>query len=319
VASRTASARPLTPGRLAQAVTGDAWTLHILRHAFHGARRYSQWRERLKSEGMPIPEPVLSDRLRRLIAHRVLERRASPASTRSEYWLSECGLELWTLLIAIRDWETRHVATRRGRGSATVIVHQTCGKPTHPILVCTHCNMPVTARDTELKAVPNSSDPSARAVRSEREPNYRISNAASRNRRATFLRSQTLQILGDPWSNKLCGALFMGCHGFDELQRFLSVPSAILANRLAKFVTLGVLQRESHSEGPRRRFYRLTDKGLALFPVVVFTVDWGNRWLAVHPENFRVIHKACGATFRPALACGHCGEHLQRKTIRLIP
>jgi DNA-binding HxlR family transcriptional regulator len=310
--------RQPTPSRLAQAVTGDAWTLHVLRHAFRATRRFSQWRERFKSEGISIPEAVLSDRLRRLVAYRVMDRRPAPAGSRSEYWLTDRGLELWMLLIAIRDWETRHVATQRGRAASTSIIHQNCGKPTHPVLVCAHCGAPVTARDTALDTITAASGAFRRVTRSEREPNYRRSNAASRGR-GKFLRSQTLQILGDPWSNKLCGALFLGCHGFDELQRFLSVPSAILANRLAKFVTLGILRRERHSEGPRRRFYRLTDKGLALFPIVICTVDWGNRWLAAHPENFRVIHKACGAVFRPALACSECGEHLQRQTVRLVP
>src|SRR5207249_3140894 len=122
------------------------------------------------------------------------------------------------------------------------------------------CNMPVTARDTTLAT--RATDAAGRAVKSDHEPNYRISNAAGRNRGAGFLRTQTLQILGDPWSNKLCGALFMGCHGFDELREFLGVPPAILANRLAKFVTLGILQREPHRAGARRKFYRLTAKGL---------------------------------------------------------
>jgi DNA-binding HxlR family transcriptional regulator len=310
--------RPLTPARLAQAVIGDAWTLHVLRLAFRGTRRFSLWRERLTSEGMPIPEAVLSDRLRRLVAYRVIERRAAAEGSRSEYRLTDRGLELWMLLVAIRDWETCHVATRRGRAVSTAIVHQNCGKPTHPVLVCAHCNKPVTARDTALDAVTAVPGKSRHATRLDDEPNYRRSNAASRGR-GRFLRTQTLQILGDPWSNKLCGALFLGRHGFDELQQFLAVPPAILANRLAKFVALGILRREPHAEGRRRRFYRLTDKGLALFPIVICTVDWGNRWLAAHPEDFRVTHKACGAVFRPALACSQCGEHLQRQTIRLVP
>jgi len=314
-ADGTKHCRALTPGRLAQAVTGDAWTLHILRHAFAGARRYSAFRDRLRAEGMPIPELVLADRLRRLVTLRVLDRRTGTSETsRREYWLTDRGLALWTILIAIRDWEAQYTAPGRGRVSKH-IVHTRCGQTIQPVLSCGHCGVQITARDTEV----DDSGAVALATPPPTAPNYRRSNAVIRGAGGRFLRTQALQILGDRWSNTLCGALFLGLHGFDELRRFLSIPPAILANRLAKFVALGILRREPHAKGPRRRFYRLTDKGLALFAVVFFTVDWGNRWLASHPEDFRVIHKRCGVAFRPAFRCSHCGGPLAWHEVQLVP
>jgi DNA-binding HxlR family transcriptional regulator len=306
--------RALTPGRLAQAVTGDAWTLHILRHAFRGARRFGEFRDRLRAEGTPIPELVLTDRLRRLMTLQVLERRATRADgARGEYWLTERGLELWTILVAIRDWEHRYVGSRKDR-AAENLIHSRCGHAMHPMLTCGHCQAPITARDTKL----DEAGPFRLTVPPTSAPNYRRSTAAGRRTGGKFLRSQTLQILGDRWSNTLCGALFLGMHGFDELRNFLSIPPAVLANRLAKFVALGILRREPHVDGPRRRFYRLTEKGLALFAVVLFTVDWGNHWLAANPEDFRVLHKRCGTAFRPAFACSHCGARLNRQDIKLL-
>lgn len=314
-AGGTKHSRALTPGRLAQAVTGDAWTLHILRHGFQGAHRYSVFRDRLRAEGMPIPELVLADRLRRLVTLGVLERRpTAPETVRREYWLTVRGLELWTILIAIRDWEGRYAGLRKERASDKLI-HARCGHAIHPVLSCGECGDTITARDTEV----DESGPVALASPPATAPNYRRSNAAERGSGAKFLRTQALQILGDRWSNTLCGALFLGLHGFDELRSFLAIPPAILANRLAKFVTLGILRREPHTEGLRRRFYRLTDKGLALFPVVLFTVDWGNRWLAAHPQDFRVIHKGCGEAFRPAFVCSHCSERLDWRDVQLVP
>lgn len=309
--------QPVTPARLAQAVTGDAWTLHILRHAFRGVRRYSQWREQFTAEGMPIPEPVLSDRLGRLVSYQILERQpTTPQGGHHEYRLTDRGLELWTLLLTIRDWEARFATGRRSK-NPPMIVHTTCGHATEPQLTCTHCGKIVTARDTRLEAVAGKSPTSA--LKLVKVPNTRRSNAAERGTRGKFLQSQTLQIIGDRWSNMLLGALFRGKHGFDELRTFLSIPPAVLSNRLAKFVTLGILQKEDHAESPRRKFYRLTDKGLALFPLVIFTVDWGNRWLTAHPENYRIVHTTCGATLHPLLACSHCHEPLQRQTVQLVP
>jgi DNA-binding HxlR family transcriptional regulator len=227
--------------------------------------------------------------------------------------LTERGLELWTILVAIRDWEHRYIGSRKGRPSENLI-HTRCGHAIHPVLTCGHCLAPITARDTKL----DEAGPFTLTVPPASAPNYRRSTAAGRGTSAKFLRTQTLQILGDRWSNTLCGALFLGMHGFDELRNFLSIPPAILANRLAKFVALGILRREPHVDGPRRRFYRLTEKGLALFAVVLFTVDWGNRWLAANPEDFRVVHKRCRMAFRPAFACSHCGTRLNRQEVKLI-
>ena len=250
-ADGTKHSRALTPGRLAQAVTGDAWTLHILRHSFAGARRYSAFRDRLRAEGMPIPELVLADRLRRLVTLRVLDRRTGTSETsRREYWLTDRGVALWTILIAIRDWEAQYTAPGRGRVSKH-IVHTRCGQTIHPVLSCGHCGVQITARDTEV----DDSGAVALATPPPTAPNYRRS----------------------------------------------------------------ILRREPHAQGPRRRFYRLTDKGLALFAVVFFTVDWGNRWLASHPEDFRVIHKRCGVAFRPAFRCSHCGGPLARHEVQLVP
>ena len=90
---------------------------------------------------MPIPELVLADRLRRLVTLSVLDRRAGVAETsHREYWLTERGLELWTILIAIRDWEGQYAVSRRGRASDKII-HTRCGHAIHPVLSCGHCGV----------------------------------------------------------------------------------------------------------------------------------------------------------------------------------
>ena len=43
-------------------ILGDAWTLLILRSAFHGTRRFSDWQGELG-----VPKAVLSNRLDRLV------------------------------------------------------------------------------------------------------------------------------------------------------------------------------------------------------------------------------------------------------------
>jgi DNA-binding HxlR family transcriptional regulator len=147
-------------------------------------------------------------------------------------------------------------------------------------------------------------------------PRYRRSTVAGLGRDDTVQR-QTLDIVGDRWSNLLLGALFTGRHGFDEFQRDLNLPPALLSHRLDRFVKAGIVRREPYRGNARRRFYRLTKKGLALYPVVSHVVDWGNRWLSADPDSFVIVHRGCGQRFRPSLTCSACHEMLHRNDILL--
>ena len=78
-------------------VLGERWTLLIVRDAFFGVRRYSDWVARLD-----IPRAVLSERLRGLVANGVLARRDDPGHAgRTMYELTPAGEELWPALHAL--------------------------------------------------------------------------------------------------------------------------------------------------------------------------------------------------------------------------
>src|SRR3954467_4242003 len=90
-------------------VLGERWTLLIVRDAFFGVRRYSDWVARLD-----IPRAVLSERLRGLVASGILEKRDHG------YELTEAGAELWPALHALITWGGRHMrpSTNRYRHAA---------------------------------------------------------------------------------------------------------------------------------------------------------------------------------------------------------
>ena len=91
------------PVAKAAEVLGERWTLLIVRELVMGAHRFNELQR-----GMPtIPRSVLSDRLRRLEADRLVERRAG-ASGYDEYWLTQLGLDLQPALMALGDWATRN-------------------------------------------------------------------------------------------------------------------------------------------------------------------------------------------------------------------
>ena len=83
----------------------DRWTLLVLREAMLGVRRFGGMQRNLD-----ISRSLLSDRLRKLVALGVLERRPYRRDPDwYEYHVTEAGLELWPAVAALTHWVARHV------------------------------------------------------------------------------------------------------------------------------------------------------------------------------------------------------------------
>jgi DNA-binding HxlR family transcriptional regulator len=122
--------------------------------------------------------------------------------------------------------------------------------------------------------------------------------------------ARAMEILGERWTLVVLREVFTGIRRFDDMRERTSIPRQVLANRLAMLVEQGVLRREPYREaGARQRHeYRLTDRGLDLWPVLVAVLAWGDRYLA-DPEGspLAAVHRDCGAEVRAVLRCadGH--------------
>jgi DNA-binding HxlR family transcriptional regulator len=87
-------------------VLGEKWSLLIVRSAFQGDSRFSEFRDRLG-----IPTDILSTRLTTLVDAGIFERRSyrEPGSReRSSYHLTEAGSELKKVLAALSEWGAEH-------------------------------------------------------------------------------------------------------------------------------------------------------------------------------------------------------------------
>jgi DNA-binding HxlR family transcriptional regulator len=119
-----------------------------------------------------------------------------------------------------------------------------------------------------------------------------------------------LAIVGEKWTFLVLREAFNGVRRFEDIRRRISAPRQILSDRLARLVEQGVLRKVPYREaGQRARSeYRLTEKGLALFPVMVSLLEWGNAY-ASSPAGpvVELRHRDCGAPVRLQLACdeGH--------------
>lgn len=129
-----------------------------------------------------------------------------------------------------------------------------------------------------------------------------------------------LDRLGDRWTMLVLREAFFGVRRFEELRRNTGAARNILADRLGRLVDAGVLRRERYSERPPRDEYRLTEKGLDLYPLLIALAQWGQKWgeLRLGPPT-RLQHKDCGAVVEPQLTCPECGEPIDARSMRALP
>ena len=81
--------------------------------------------------------------------------------------------------------------------------------------------------------------------------------------------AQCLGVVGERWTLLVLREAFFRVRRFDDFQRRLGIARNILADRLSTLVDAGVLERRPYQDRPVRHEYRLTQKGLDLWPVLV--------------------------------------------------
>ena len=118
-----------------------------------------------------------------------------------------------------------------------------------------------------------------------------------------------LTVVGEKWSLLVLREAFLGVRRFADLQRNLGAPRAVLTDRLGTLVEQGILRRVPYqAEGERQRHeYRLTRKGIDLYPTLVALMEWGDRYLGDGAAPLDLEHHDCGAPVHLTLACdaGH--------------
>jgi DNA-binding HxlR family transcriptional regulator len=131
--------------------------------------------------------------------------------------------------------------------------------------------------------------------------------------------ARTVAIIGDRWTLLILRDCFLRVRRFDDFQARLGIGRPILADRLAKLVRNGVLEKVKYQESPARYEYRLTQRGLDLHPVILSIVHWGDTHLsgeAGRPLLHR--HESCGQVFDPVLTCSECGEPVTPQSVTVL-
>jgi DNA-binding HxlR family transcriptional regulator len=123
--------------------------------------------------------------------------------------------------------------------------------------------------------------------------------------------ARSLEVLGDRWTILVMREAFMRVRRFEDFQRNLGVARNVLTDRLSRLVEEGILERVPYQERPVRFEYRLTEKGLDLWPVMMALLQWGDRHYPAEGGAPRLIrHRECGGQITRHLTCDKCGAEL---------
>jgi DNA-binding HxlR family transcriptional regulator len=128
--------------------------------------------------------------------------------------------------------------------------------------------------------------------------------------------ARALSIVGERWTLLILRDAFLGTRRFEQFQRNLGVTRHRLSERLSKLVEHGVLVKVPYHDRPLRHEYRLTRKGLALYPVMMSLARWGDDWMDKgQGAPLEYLHQKCGNKTRPVLTCSECGEPLRPEEV----
>ena len=138
------------------------------------------------------------------------------------------------------------------------------------------------------------------------------------NDRCSIARS--LEIVGERWALLILREVFLGIRRFDQMQQHLGIARNILSDRLRTLVDHGILEPRLYQERPPRYEYRLTEKGIDLYPALMMLMAWGDKHLSGKGGPALTLeHKTCGHETTLAVACGECGERVTARDMRPMP
>lgn len=119
--------------------------------------------------------------------------------------------------------------------------------------------------------------------------------------------ARSVAVIGDRWTLMILRDAFLGVRRFEAFQTRLGISRTIITERLKLLVEEGVLAKVPYQDRPVRHEYRLTQKGMDLYPVVMAIVHWGDRHYAGEAgAPLLHHHKTCGCDFHPVMTCSEC-------------
>ena len=282
-------------------VIGDRWAFLIIRDVYLGVRQFEELRKRTGAA-----RGTLSSRLRTLVKSGILYRNPYQRTPpRYEYRLTDKGFDLYPLVLATWNWETKW---GDGENLPPELIHKTCGESLRPSYRCAHCHEEITLLGVTYS--PGRAVLSTKKIppRFQRRSKSKEDNHPDVDRR--FFHA--VDVLGDRWTGLVVACTYFGITRFDDIVQSIGIATNILSDRLKMLLNVGVVVRRPYQEKPVRYEYRLSEKGRELYPTAVAMHEWAKKWLMDGDDRpLKLRHRKCNKPLRPELVCNYCDKALK--------
>lgn len=124
--------------------------------------------------------------------------------------------------------------------------------------------------------------------------------------------------MGDWWAPLILRDVALGVDRFDDLAADLGISRNLLTRRLAGLVRDGLLEPVPYSDHPPRHYYRLTEPGRDLMPVLAALTAWGDRW-QTPPGGPPLRFAHDGHDCEPEVTCSGCGQEMAAADLEFRP
>ena len=122
--------------------------------------------------------------------------------------------------------------------------------------------------------------------------------------------AQGLAVIGDRCAFLIIRDVYLGVRRFEELRKRTEAARGTLASRLKSLVEHDILYKNPYQSSPVRYEYRLTDKGLNLYPMVLLMWNWEHKWGQNQYLPATLTHRTCGKEMTPVYRCTACKEEV---------
>jgi len=129
--------------------------------------------------------------------------------------------------------------------------------------------------------------------------------------------ARTTDLLGDWWTPLVLRELVLGNQKFGSIQESLEISRPVLTERLNRLVDEGVVERVPYQERPVRYRYVITDKGRALWDVLLAMWQFGDDWMFRNGAPAELFHKESGERVEPMVVDRKTGEPLTLDNTRI--
>jgi DNA-binding HxlR family transcriptional regulator len=100
---------------------------------------------------------------------------------------------------------------------------------------------------------------------------------------------KAMGILSQRWTGLVIYQLLTGPKRFCTLESSMGISGRVLSERLKDLENQGVVKREVYPETPVRIEYSLTEKGLALEPLMKEIEKWSQNWIEVEEQEKPIV------------------------------